>query len=355
VTWKIDRVSVEQGTLRLTDRTVEPYAVVEADDVHGALEGFAWPEGRIDRISLRGDMGGDEPVELSGRMSLPELDAKLRGSRVPLGPLNPYVSAFTGYVADRGAASVESEISADGRGYRADNHLVLHDLGFAGSEGESVFRKRFGLPLSLAMALLRDVRGDVALDFVFEGERGAKAGVSLGSVMTSALRSAVVGALATPLKLVGSVVMRGGEIQRFEPEPLACAPGEARLAPASQAALDRLARALSAHPQLAIRLTGESTPTDVDALAEPEAPIETLVDGAGPREEARHAAGELARERARSVCRRLLEEYGVPRERIQLAWADAPRADAFSGIDVALAARSALPEEAEVCTAPSEG
>ena len=91
----------------------------------------------------------------------------------------------------------------------AKSQVSLHQLSL--SERESGwFQKAFGVPLDVAIALLQDLEGNITLPVnVEQDEKGTSVGV--GAAVAAALRQALVGALAAPLKLLGSVAGVGGK------------------------------------------------------------------------------------------------------------------------------------------------
>ena len=58
------------------------------------------------------------------------------------------------------------------------------------------------MPLDLALALLRDPQGDIALPIPIEyGAQGASA--NIGTILLGALRAAITGAVTSPIKALG--------------------------------------------------------------------------------------------------------------------------------------------------------
>jgi hypothetical protein len=153
------------------------------------------------------------------------------------------------------------------RGARTDveNRLVLHRLALS-SRDPGAFEKTFGMPLDLALALLRDTSGDISLAIpLVVDEAGAR--TSLATIVRGALRQALVGALSSPLKLVGAVLPTGGGGEATL-EPIAAVPGQAALAAGAEERLDALARLLGERPVLGLRLRGRVGPADRSLVAE---------------------------------------------------------------------------------------
>jgi len=142
---------------------------------------------------------------------------------------------------------------------------VLHRLDLS-SHDASAFEKQFGIPLDLALALLRDPGGNITLEIpVVVDEKGTRMG--LATIVRGALRQALVGALSSPLKLVGAVLPTGGSGEASF-APLAALPGQAELAPGADERLPALAQLLADRPALGLRLRGRAGPADRPLVAE---------------------------------------------------------------------------------------
>jgi len=171
---------------------------------------------------------------------------------------------------------------------------VLHALDVS-SHDPGAFQKSFGIPIDLALALLRDPRGDISLDIpVAIDASGATTGV--GTVVRGALRQALVGALSSPLKLAGALLPGGGAEASFA--PLEAEPGKAELAPSAQARLEPLAALLTSRPALGLRLAGRTGPADRAPVAEAILVERALADEDWPKVE---DAGIFARRRVRAA------------------------------------------------------
>src|SRR5690606_12791687 len=140
-------------------------------------------------FSLRGSLGADTG------------EAVLAVEELALAPFNPYATSAAGYALG-GKASLDTKLRIRNGRYETNNDLVLQRLEVS-SQRPGDFEERFGVPLDLALALLRDPAGNITLSIpVAVDERGASAGI--GTVIAGAIRQALVGALTAPLKLLGA-------------------------------------------------------------------------------------------------------------------------------------------------------
>jgi len=62
--------------------------------------------------------------------------------------------------------------------YNANTSLTLHRFDLGGKEGDTLFAQQFGIPLSVALALVKDLQDNIALDIALEtDEQGTPKGV----------------------------------------------------------------------------------------------------------------------------------------------------------------------------------
>ena len=147
----------------------------------------------------------------------------------------------------------------------SDSRLELHDLRMTERES-GWFKQYFGLPLDVALALLRDLRGDIDLPVRVELERDAT-DVGLLPVLASTLRQAILGALTSPLKVLGGLADVAGGVLGTALAPLPVEAGVTDLGGAQQQRLEELAGMLAQRPALALSLHGRAGPEDAAGIA----------------------------------------------------------------------------------------
>src|SRR5690606_30332919 len=84
---------------------------------------------------------------------------KLRQLDLPV--FNPYAD-LAGVTVDSGTASADVQLKMRGAKMEIDNRLVLNELGVSMRKPET-FEREFGVPIDLALALLRDPKGNIEL------------------------------------------------------------------------------------------------------------------------------------------------------------------------------------------------
>lgn len=256
---------IERARLRFGDRTVKPFFATRIDRLDLRARGIRWPGPRVESLTLA--LLGMNGAKLDARGSIlpggSTLDAKL--VKLPLAQFNPYVTP-TGYGLSDGALSFDTQAKIEKDAYRTSTDVVVSKLEMGGSEGESLFQQSFGIPLSVALGLLKDLDGNITLSVPVDGDRGGVK-LGLGSIVGQALRSALMGALASPLKLLGAITA-DGKVQSLAPEPVGFVAGSTELAPDGGERMEQIAGLLSGSPGIALTLSGGTSESDLRVLRE---------------------------------------------------------------------------------------
>ena len=129
-----------------------------------------------------------------------------------------------------------------------------------------MFQKNFGIPLSMALALMRDTDGNIGLDIpVTMDQEGTKVGI--GTVIRGALQRAIMGALASPLKMVGAA-FSGDKIESVAPPAIPFLTGRAEFTADGAEQVAQLAALLASRPGIGVTLDTTVTPADVRWMRE---------------------------------------------------------------------------------------
>lgn len=370
---EIDRLSVSGGTLSFADRTLDEAYRGAVTKLSVDARDVRWPALRAKGVEVRGVAPDQAPFSLAGNLEGMRGAFDFELQRLPLPPLDPYVSQ-AGYRFARGDASLRTRLVLDPERYATENDLLLHDLRLDSADPGS-FERQFGTSLDFALALLRDPSGDIRLPVPVVVER-ENLRLGLGRIVLGALRAALVGVVSSPLKALGAALPGGGQ-EDVDLASLPAEPGRPEIS-AGAAKLEVLAELLRTRPLLALEATGRSGAGDAAALAEQIA-IERAsageslpdIEGSGflsrrrvaeaLRAEGRGETPELseedralrdrtvaavpvpperfealARARAEALRGRLTSDYGVPAERVRVA---ENFAEGEPGVAIELAAR----------------
>jgi hypothetical protein len=182
--------------------------------------------------------------------------------RLTISRFNVYLAPQLGYRVRRGSVSVKWKLTMPGDLLRADASVTLHDFGLGGKESVSGLEEQVGLPMNLIVALLKDLNGDINLRLPVEG-RLNEPGFRLGGTIWRAIRDVLVGAVASPLKLLGALFRQENSLKDFVLNPIGFEPGTFRPDAAGSEQLARLKLFLSQRPEIDLRLSGSTGAEDV--------------------------------------------------------------------------------------------
>ncbi len=259
---------LSHGRIAFADRTVKPFFSGEVAPLDVQASGIRSVGPVVDRFSLSAKTPQKGSIEISGSLRPDGGTIRVNGKEVALTPYNPYVTAYSSYSLGRGSSlSVRTDVTFGKGRYDTTTALALHRLNVKGAAGDTLFKQQFGIPLSLALALLRDPGGNIGLDIpVAADESGMKIG--MGTIVAGALRDAILGAVTSPLKAFGAVLGSGDRAGAIEPPPIAAEVGRPTLTAEGKKQVAQLAEFLAGRPGMTVELDPVVTPADARWLQE---------------------------------------------------------------------------------------
>jgi hypothetical protein len=251
---------LSDGRIGVIDRSVKPVFVGGLSPLSIEVADLRWPAMEVGRLRVDATSTGKGTITITGSLGPKGGKLDVDGKDIPLKQFNPYASSLSPYSIRRGSLSLATEATFGQGKYDSQSELVLHDFDLGSRAGGSLFKEQFGIPLSMALALLRDLQGDITLDIPVEGdEQGMRVGYL--TVVAGALRRALVNALASPLKLVGAVF--SGDKVQAAPAPIEFRAGQAALAADGETQVGNLGKFLASRPAMGVAL--DTAPTKADA------------------------------------------------------------------------------------------
>jgi hypothetical protein len=266
----IDSLQIDGGDIMMRDTTVT--ADSHVSNVSVSMQAFRFPEPVFDALAVSANLPSDSKLTVQGSLAAGFNGDFLIGLQdLELPPLSPYAEA-AGIALKAGKATLQTKLQTRGAVIRADNDLVLNKLGVSMKNQDS-FVKEFGMPVNLVLVLLRDVSGNISLKVPVQMDDKGTA-ISMGSIVGSATRAAILGALSSPLKIVGAGLegIGGNNSARgpaaFSIAPIPFLPGTAEPAPGTDTRITKFVKLLKERPEAAMILKGKTGDSDRPALAE---------------------------------------------------------------------------------------
>ncbi len=258
----LNSVTLSRGRMTFTDRFVKPNYVAELSAIDGAISAVSSTNPQPAKVKVTGRVYTTAPLSISGIVQpfakFLTLDLKATAKGVDLPRFNTYSAKYVGYPIKRGKLSVDLEYKIKDRALLATNHVVLNQLTFGDKTNSPDATK---LPVLLAVALLKDSRGNIDINLPISGSLDDPE-FSVGGIVVRVLLNLVVKAVTSPFSLLASAFGGGEELSYVE-----FAPGSAVLTEDSQQRIDTLIKALVDRPALKMDLSGRADPkTDMDGL-----------------------------------------------------------------------------------------
>ena len=233
-------------------------------------------------------LGGTVAPDLADlNRSQAKLDYRLQ--KLPLAPFSGFTARYLGRELDAGSLSLDNAVSLGN--FTFDTVVPIHIEGFAlGKKVKSPDAVK--LPLDLAIAILKDAKGNITPPDVPVAGPLNDPSVSVGSLVWYAVRSLIESVVAAPFNLLGGALADhdgGGD----DTAPgITFAPGRPELTAESRAAVQTLADALADRPALGLRLIRVSAAAGADERALKQAALRqqtTEQNGGEPLDETAYA------------------------------------------------------------------
>lgn len=330
----VDALSLRRGRVRWHDPSLGPGHEQVVAPVDLEASSLRWPAPGFAKLDLRVGGLGAKPLRLQGTWPPGRADAELRATRIELPPWNALIEPRSGYSVSKGSLSVHTRFRLRGDAYEAPTDIVLHRLE-ATSEGDA-FQKTFGMPLAVALPLLRDPSGNIRLHVPVRGSVQGGTEFELTQTVAGALREAILNALASavasPLDLAGTLVRRVGDLFVLGIGETQFEPGQAELPVATKVALHSAVQLAMRTPNARLELVPEVVASDLEALGvagRSSGVLEGIVaagrtllgGGRAVAPEQRAELDELAKRRVAAVAAFLCDEAGLPADRVvRTAW-----------------------------------
>ena len=250
-TIKIDKITLQGGTISLTDNSISPRFSGNLLELGGRISGLSSEENKFGEVEIRGKYDRYAPLEITGKINplrddlYVELKADFKD--MDLTQVSPYSGRFAGYTIQKGKLSFQLEYLIVKNKLDAKNNIFL-DQFTLGERVESPEATK--LPVKLAIALLKNRSGEIKLDIPVNGDIDDPK-FSVGSVIVKIIVNLLVKAATSPFALLGAIFGGGEQLGYAEFEY-----GSAALTTDTTKKLDTLGKALEDRPALKMDIIG---------------------------------------------------------------------------------------------------
>ncbi len=252
---RIGHIDVTRGNVNFTDLFIKPNYTANMTQLGGTITTLASDRDDPATIALAGAIDDDAPLEISGRLRplTPVLFLDVEGHTrgVDLPRLTPYSLKYAGYPIVKGKLTMEVKYRIEDRKLAANNHLFI-DQFTLGERVDSPTATK--LPVPLAVALLKNSRGEIDINLPVSGSLDDPK-FSIGGIIIQVIVNLLTKAVTAPFALLSAAFGGGEELGYVQFRP-----GSAALAPDQVKRVDTLSKALNDRPALKLDVIGHADP-----------------------------------------------------------------------------------------------
>lgn len=299
----IAALRIHDGVVDFADHTLQSGFAATVHKLDGTIKGLSSaPQARA-RLLLEGAVDQYSPVRVQGTLNPfragAYTDLEVHFHNLDLTRLSPYSSKFAGYRIDKGKLTLDLRYRLENRKLQAENQVIMDHLVL----GEKVpSQTATSLPVSLAIALLRDGDGKIDIHLPISGNLDDPQ-FSLRGLYAQAITGLFTKLVTSPFAVLSNVLE--GEAEEYG--RVAFFPGQNELSDQQKNKLRKLAEALRQHNSLNLEIRGiADAERDRAALAKPAAAV-------GDAE-----LRLLAQQRAAAIREFLVREGGIEERRVYL-------------------------------------
>ena len=252
---RIGGIRINDGSANFADFSLTPNFATALGQLNGSIGTIDNQRPLVASVAIEGRVDRYAPVTIQGGLTpfdpLNSLDIATRFRNVELTTLTPYSGKFAGYRIRKGRLNLDLRYRIEQGQLNAENKLLLEGLQL----GEKVDSPdAVDLPVRLAVALLKDTKGNIDLSLPVSGNLEDPQ-FSVMPIVWQTLRNLLLRATQAPFKFIAGLV--SGDDQDLS--QVSFAPGQKELDANAQRTLDTLASALQERPALTLEIEGLST------------------------------------------------------------------------------------------------
>ena len=262
----IKTVKVLKGTATFEDESITPAVQTGLFDLTGTVKGLSSKQVARAEVDLSGKIDKVAPLKIAGTINPLTEDAftnlTIKFDNVDLTTATPYTGKYVGYPIRKGKLFLDLVYKVSQKQVEAENKVAVDQLTF-GDKTDSP--DAISLPVTLAVALLKDRNGRIDLDLPIRGDL-KDPDFKYGKAVWSTLGNLLTKMVASPFALMGKLVPGGGDGEELQ--HLTFEPGSTVIAPTEMKKIDALMKGLEERPGLRLEITGTADLTrDRQAMA----------------------------------------------------------------------------------------
>ncbi|MFV0348135.1 MAG: DUF748 domain-containing protein, partial [Halodesulfovibrio sp.] len=211
---RIDRVRVNNGALRFTDRSVAPAFASALTELYARLDGVSLAPDARPELDITAKLD-NQALALKG-VANPIItpmysDVTFTMNGVDLVPLSPYSLRSVAYPIEKGRLYADVKVKTENWMLNANNKLFLEQIVMGDKDKRP---DAPSIPIKLGLALLSDSSGNVEIDLPINGRLDDPHFLT-GGIVFKAFMNLIFKVVTSPFALIGNIVGGGGDDAQF--------------------------------------------------------------------------------------------------------------------------------------------
>jgi len=252
---KINRIALDNCNINFSDRRFKNTFSANMKELTGAVTGLSSEQNITADVKINGKYDSYAPILIAGKINPLSsnffLDLVVSFKDIDLTQMNPYSQKYMGYVIEKGKLSLDLQYLVKDKKLDSKNNIFLDKL----TLGDAVESKdAVGLPIKLALAILRDNNGDINLDVPVTGSLDDPK-FNIGKLVLQVLGNIITKTVLSPFSALSSLFGGGDELSFVE-----YTPGLAVVSDKEKLKLDKISAGMQKKNNLIIEIAGFADP-----------------------------------------------------------------------------------------------
>jgi hypothetical protein len=209
--YDIAKIKIENSEMYFSDLSLPLQFASKIHQLNGEVIGFSSENPLGAEIKMEGTVDEYGLAKINGKMDpfdpIAYSDIKMNFHNIEMTNLTPYSIDFIGYHLESGKLSLDVEYKID-NGILTSYSKVFLNKFTLGDEVEG--EEGLGLPIKLAIALLKDANGNIDLDLEVEGDLNDPE-TDTGALVWWAVKRVLTTIVTAPFRFLGGLLGIGGE------------------------------------------------------------------------------------------------------------------------------------------------
>ncbi len=261
----IGKIKIENSEMYFSDFSLPLKFASKIHTLNGEINGFSSENPLGAEIGLEGTVDEYGLAKIKGKMDpfdpIAYSDIKMNFHNIELTNLTPYSVEFIGYHVESGKLSLDIAYKINNGLLTSYSKVFLNKLTL-GDEVEG--QEGLGLPIKLAIALLKDADDNIDLDLEVEGDLNDPE-TDTGALVWWAVKRVLTTIVTAPFKFLGNLLGIGGE----DLESVDFEAGSSELQNHQYEKMINLSKIMAERPGIILEIYGAvDTITDANAMRE---------------------------------------------------------------------------------------